>query len=85
MAAIVFREFAITVRVNGVALLTPPTASDKPVGTDWKFSVAVRGLIRTLAVLWRPPASVAVRRISICDGYRLSGATNEPLATPVTF
>ena len=29
-----------------------------------------------------PPASVAVRRSSRCDGYSWSGAANEPLATP---
>src|SRR5262249_38014288 len=41
------------------------------------------GLRKTLVVPWSPPASVAVRTNSRFDGYSWSGATNEPLATPV--
>src|SRR4051794_4170111 len=72
----------ITVRLNGVVLARLFTVSDRPDGTEARLSVVVRGSRRTLAVLVRPPASVAVSGSSREDGYSWSGALNEPLATP---
>jgi hypothetical protein len=75
-------EFTITVLVNGATVLELPTVSIRPLGLDWKASATVLGSSVMLAVLVRPPASVAVSTSSRCEGYSWSGALSEPLATP---
>ena len=75
-------EPTITVRVNGVAPESLPTARLRPGGVDSKRSSTVRGSSRTDSVSVRPLASVAVSLSTRWDGNSWSGAANEPEATP---
>jgi hypothetical protein len=59
----------MTVSVNGVVPVIGPTLSCRPVGALWNVRSTVWGSRFTLAVLWRPELSVAVRRSSRYDGY----------------
>ena len=58
----------MTVRENGAMAVTPLKVSLSPAGFVPNESVVVRGSSRTLAVLLRPRASVAVRLSSSSDG-----------------
>jgi hypothetical protein len=69
-------------RVKGVAALPPLRTSCRPEGLVANVRLTVWGWSVTLAVLVRPPESVAVKTSSRLDGYSWSGAVNEPLATP---
>ena len=82
MALTEFVEPTITVRVNGVTDDDALTLSCSPDGLEAKDRTTVFGSRRTLVVVLRPPASVAVSSSSTYDGYSWSGAENEPVATP---
>jgi hypothetical protein len=56
------------VGVNDVVAFSPLRPSVSPPGLDDSVSWTVRGSSRTVWVSVRPPASVAVRRSSRCDG-----------------
>ena len=58
----------MTVRENGAVALVPLNVSFSPVGFVANDSVVVLGSSRTLVVLLRPRASVAVRLSSSSDG-----------------
>ena len=76
-----FDEPTITVRENGATDEALPTVSLRPAGVS-NVRTTVRGSRRMLSVSVSPPASVAVRRSSRCDGYSWSGAVNDPVACP---
>ena len=79
---IVLSDRAITVRVNGAASVSLPSESSSPAASLASVRSAVRGSSRTVCVVLRPAASVAVSESSRCDGYSWSGATKLPDATP---
>ena len=69
-------------RVNGAASVSLANESCRPGGELASVTFAVRGSSRTVSVVLRPAASVAVSESSRCDGYSWSGATKLPDATP---
>src|SRR5215210_7925519 len=74
----------IAVRVNGAAAATPLTLRERPGVEVWNVSGTPCALMVRLTEAVAPLLSVAVRVISIDDGYSWSGAANEPDATPFT-
>ena len=64
-----FVEPMITVRVTGAVPAVLPTTSWRPAGLDAKVRFTVCGSSWMLSTSVSPPASVAVRRSSRCDGY----------------
>ena len=59
-AVIVLAERAMTVRVNGAAIVSLPSESVRPDGAEATVSAAVLGSSRTVRVVVRPDASRAV-------------------------
>ena len=68
-AAIVVVEPSISERVKGAGPALGPRASDSPVGLERIVTETVRGSRRTVWVSVSPPASLAVRLSSRCEGY----------------
>ncbi len=83
-AEIVTVEPTISGSTKGAVPFTPLIETVPPGGVEFSVRLAVRGSMRRVFVSCSPFESVTVKRMSMCAGYALSGAVNDPPAASVT-